>query len=72
MVALYTLRDAGEEDGLSFAQILSVTGLPDTHHVADLVQFASRKPKLVEVTGQGTVVITERGVRWVDESPNRP
>jgi hypothetical protein len=70
---LYSMRDLGDESGLTSDQVRSVTGLGVSQHVDDLLQFMMEEngPKLIEVTIYGTVIITERGVRWVDESPNR-
>jgi hypothetical protein len=71
LALLYTLRDAGDENGLTLDQIKSATGL-DATAVALLVASMVTKPKLVESTINNTWIITSRGVRWVEESPKQP
>lgn len=70
LVTLYTLRDAGHEDGLTAAQIADITGL----QVVDACMLIAemREHELVEATIRSTNIITERGIRWVEESPRQP
>lgn len=64
---LYDMRDAGgDENGLSTQQICDVSGL-DRTRTNELLRLLN--PKLVRLNIENKVVITERGVRWVEESP---
>lgn len=75
LMTLYQMRTAGGDDnGITYEQIASVTGL-DGMLVLELVQSMKAKPKLISlrvVPHPVTVVITARGVRWVEESPCLP
>lgn len=69
---LYTLRDAGQDDGLTVEQIRDVTGLSGASQVWDLL-VTMKEQNLVEASSvNNTTVITERGIRWVEESPRQP
>lgn len=69
---LYTMRDAGNDDGLTIEQIRGVTGLSSSQNVWDLV-VKMKSLNLVETSSiNNTTVITERGIRWVEESPKQP
>ena len=65
--ALYQMRELGR--GLSLDQIANVTGL--RRELADsLVHSMTSDPPLIRHDVPGAVWrITERGVRWVEESP---
>ncbi len=68
--ALYQIRELGGEPwGLSLDQIANVTGL-GRELVDDLVQSMTSNPPLIRLDAQYDIwLITERGVRWVEESP---
>lgn len=73
LLTLYQMRTAGG-DGLTFEQVASITGL-DAMLATELVQSMKEKPKLIDlrvVPYPTIVVITARGVRWVEESPQPP
>ncbi len=66
--ALYQMRELGR--GLSLDQIANVTGLR-RELVDDLVQSMTSNPPLIRLDVPGDVWrITDRGVRWVEESPS--
>jgi hypothetical protein len=69
---LYSMWNMGDDTGLTLDQVRNMTGLTSPNDVSALIDFASQKPKLVTVTTNGTVAITDRGIRWVDESPKQP
>jgi len=73
LAVLYSMRDSqAEEPELTFDQIASVTGLP-RKDVPSLVTGMTRdKPKVARLTTNATVALTERGIRWVEESPTAP
>ncbi len=68
--ALYQMRELGGESfGLSLDQIANVTGLR-RELVCDLVQSMTSDPPMIRLDVPGDIVrITDRGVRWVEESP---
>lgn len=69
---LYITRDSnGDGSGFSIEQIAHITGLNESD-AFELVRSMKTKPKLVESTAGNLVAITERGVRWVEESPSPP
>lgn len=71
---LYQMRDSGGDDnGLTLKQIASITGL-DESSAYELVQSMKAQPKLIKMTLAipFLVVITARGIRWVEESPRPP
>lgn len=69
---LYTMRDAGGDDnGITLAQVSGCTGL-DADHTFELVQWMRlTKPKLIDTNIHNAIVLTPRGIRWVEESPKR-
>lgn len=71
---LYYMRDDhGAGVGLTIQQIADLTGL-GVVEACDLIAVLKRKPRLIEhVTPSiDTWAIAPRGVRWVEESPDRP
>jgi hypothetical protein len=69
---LYSMRDLGNDDGLTIEQIRDVTGLPSSNEVWELIT-KMKSDELVEASSiDNTTVITERGIRWVEESPRQP
>ncbi len=70
LYSLYQMREQGGASwGLGLDQIANVTGLP-RERVADLVQSMTSDPPLVRMDAPREIwLITERGVRWVEESP---
>ncbi len=68
LAALYRMRELGT--GLSLDQIANVTGRRRAL-VDDLVQSVTSNPPLIRLDVPGDVWrITDRGVRWVEESPS--
>jgi len=67
--ALYQMRELGESCGLTLDQISSITGL--RRELADsLAHSMTSDPPLVRLDAQYDIwMITDRGVRWVEESP---
>ena len=70
---LYQMRDtSAEAPTLTWEQIRSITGLDKHLDISSLVrEMVTMKPKLLMFTSnqQQEVTITQRGVRWVEESP---
>ena len=72
VVELYRIRDEqGSRAGLMLVDIERVIGRSKMDALALLNQLTRHKPVLVEWILPGIYVLTERGVRWVEESPAR-
>ena len=70
LATFYTLRDAGHDDGLTMKQIESINGL-SYGHVETLVR-RMHEQGLVAYLTNNNLIATERGIRWVEESPVQP